>query len=272
MALFPQENLERVLAHDVVTPASPHHRAPWHSSIPTSLLQTLRARPFLAHPVCTLVLPYPRAEDAEVLRMLERVDVLDVTLPNSNVGAVGDLAGAIQSLRGLRALTIRKGAGTYLDQPAPRALLDALADAVAQYPELHTATLTFPLSGDPALSTLTTALAAAPALTTLRTPLPALWAPTYAVVAANPALGRICLVDDLGSPTSTSSSPSPSSSTCPAPACASPSSPSTSRHTHPARPRTPLLLSCIWRTPPRYPFRRAFPRCRAPPRAPERAG
>ncbi|KAJ7906847.1 hypothetical protein B0H13DRAFT_2504950 [Mycena leptocephala] len=36
---------------------------------------------------------------------------------------------------------------------------------------------------------LTAALAAAPALTTLRTPLPALWAPAYAVVAANPRLG-----------------------------------------------------------------------------------
>jgi hypothetical protein len=85
--------------------------------------------------VRTLVLPCPSAEDAEVLQMLERVDVLDVTLPNSNVGAVKDPAGAMQSLRGLRALTIRKGAGTYLDQPVPRALLDALADAVARYPD-----------------------------------------------------------------------------------------------------------------------------------------
>ncbi|KAJ7899416.1 hypothetical protein B0H13DRAFT_2337122 [Mycena leptocephala] len=70
-----------------------------------------------------------------------------------------------------------------------------------------------------ALSTLTAALAAAPALTTLRTPLPALWAPAYAVVAANPALGRICLGDDLGSSASSSPSPSPCSSTCAVPAC-----------------------------------------------------
>jgi hypothetical protein len=32
MALFPQEILERVLAHAVVAPASPFPRAPWHSS------------------------------------------------------------------------------------------------------------------------------------------------------------------------------------------------------------------------------------------------
>ncbi|KAJ7786848.1 hypothetical protein B0H13DRAFT_2395311 [Mycena leptocephala] len=72
--------------------------------------------------------------------MLERVDDLDVTLPHSN--AVEDLAGAIQSLRGLRALTIRKSAGTYLDQPAPCPLLDALADALTNCPELHTTTMT----------------------------------------------------------------------------------------------------------------------------------
>jgi hypothetical protein len=86
--------------------------------------------------VRTLVLPCPSAEDAEVFKMLERVDVLDVTLPNADSGAVEDLAAAIQSLRGLRALTIRKAAGTYLNQPAPRAFLDALADAVTNCPEL----------------------------------------------------------------------------------------------------------------------------------------
>jgi hypothetical protein len=68
--------------------------------------------------------------------MLERVDVLDVTLPTSDAGQVEDLAAAIQSLCGLRALTIRKAAGTYLNQSAPRALLDALADAVTACSEL----------------------------------------------------------------------------------------------------------------------------------------
>jgi hypothetical protein len=65
--------------------------------------------------------------------MLERDDV---TLPHSNISAVEDLAGAIQGLRGLRALTICKAAGTYLNQPAPRAQLDALADAATNCPEL----------------------------------------------------------------------------------------------------------------------------------------
>jgi hypothetical protein len=32
MDLFPEELLERALAHAVVTPASPHPRALWHSS------------------------------------------------------------------------------------------------------------------------------------------------------------------------------------------------------------------------------------------------
>ncbi|KAJ7899407.1 hypothetical protein B0H13DRAFT_2664336 [Mycena leptocephala] len=189
-------------------------------------------------------MPGPSAEDVGVFRMLEGVEVLDVTLPNSDSGAVEDLAAAIQSLRELRLLTIRKSAGTYLNQPAPRALLDALADAVTTCPELNTMTLTFPfpLSGDPALSTLTTALAAAPALTTLRMPLPALWAPASAVVAANPALGRSCLGDDLGSPTSTSLSPSPSSSTCPAHATHTPRAPErcSSYPAYGARPRAIL--------------------------------
>jgi hypothetical protein len=36
-------------------------------------------------------------------------------LPNSDAGAVEDPAGAIQSLRGLRALTIRQPTGTCLN-------------------------------------------------------------------------------------------------------------------------------------------------------------
>jgi hypothetical protein len=68
--------------------------------------------------------------------MLERLEVLDVTLPNSDSGANKDLAATIQSLRGLRALTIRKSAGTYLNQSAPRALLGALVDAATTCPEL----------------------------------------------------------------------------------------------------------------------------------------
>jgi hypothetical protein len=77
--------------------------------------------------------------------MLGRLEVLGTTLPNVGLGAVEDLAGAIQSLRGLRALTIRKAAGTYLNQPAPRALLDALADAVNGCPELVRLPLLSPL-------------------------------------------------------------------------------------------------------------------------------
>jgi hypothetical protein len=68
--------------------------------------------------------------------MLERVDIRDVTLPNSDSSAIEDLAGTIQSLRGLRALRICKGTGTYPNQPAPRALPDALTNAFTACPEL----------------------------------------------------------------------------------------------------------------------------------------
>jgi hypothetical protein len=52
-----------------------------------------------------------------------------VTLPNADVSAVGPEPTLPP------ALTIRKGVGTCLNQPASRALLDALADVVKS-PEL----------------------------------------------------------------------------------------------------------------------------------------
>jgi hypothetical protein len=146
--------------------------------------------------------------------------------------------------------------------------------------------LTSPLSGDPALSKLTAALAAAPALTTLRTPPRAVGA-CVCCGRGRPALGRICLRDDLGSPSPSSTTSTPatatsSTSTSPssAPPCPStsastacdPSSP-TSKHT-PACPGTPLLLSplSLPRTEKPHPLHRALPLRRAPPHAPERAG
>jgi hypothetical protein len=77
---------------DAIVLRSPHQS--------TSLLQTLRTCPFLVRLVCTLVPPSPSAEDAEVFRMLERLEVLDVTLPNSDSGAVEDLAAAISEPTG----------------------------------------------------------------------------------------------------------------------------------------------------------------------------
>jgi hypothetical protein len=47
--------------------------------------------------------------------MLGRVKVLDEILPDADVSAIEDLAVAIQTLHGLRALTIRKPAGTCLN-------------------------------------------------------------------------------------------------------------------------------------------------------------
>ncbi|KAJ7898249.1 hypothetical protein B0H14DRAFT_3424602 [Mycena olivaceomarginata] len=82
---------------------------------------------------------------------------------------------AIRDLSTLQALSVYKGAGTYLSQPAPHAMLDALADAQPSPSP----------SADPALCLLTTALAAALVLHTLCMPLPILWTPMYVKMAAN---------------------------------------------------------------------------------------
>ncbi|KAJ6551261.1 hypothetical protein B0H19DRAFT_1073004 [Mycena capillaripes] len=245
LAAFPEELLEQILADAVIAPATPHPRAPWHISssgkqtrgrtapllvcksfhriaLPlfyntlvlhspsqsAALLAALRARPSLARGVRTLVLPNPCASDAEVLRLLPGLLTLDVSLPNGPDNADA-LVAATRALRTVRSLTVRKGAGTYLSQPAPRAMLDALADVVSECPELHTTTLTFPLSADPALARLATALSTAPSLNTLRTPLPAVWAPAYVGVSSNTALERICMGDDLGSPSPSSAPKTP---------------------------------------------------------------
>ncbi|KAF8201279.1 hypothetical protein K438DRAFT_642693 [Mycena galopus ATCC 62051] len=126
--------------------------------------------------------------------MLPKLLVLDVTLPKSSCDdAVENLGGAIRKLNTLQELHVRKSAGTYLSQPAPCAMLNALAESVSLCKQLHSTTLTFPLSADPSLAALSAALASAPALRTLRTPLPALWSTAYVEVAANPSVERVCL-------------------------------------------------------------------------------
>ncbi|KAJ7220615.1 hypothetical protein GGX14DRAFT_559406 [Mycena pura] len=248
LADLPEELLERILANAVVAKHPADDGAPrivpllvcrafyrivlpfvYHNVVLHTLAQslavlhTLRAHPALARSVRTLVIRAPGPADAEILRAMARAGggllALDITLPGTckSGGAEPDAAllDALRELRSLRDLTVRKGAGTYLSQPAPRALLAALADAVASCPALvrppappaclsllltpaqKTVALSFPLSADPALAPLVAALAAAPALHTFRTPLPSLWAPPLLAVSANPALAQICLGDDL---------------------------------------------------------------------------
>ncbi|KAJ6544103.1 hypothetical protein B0H19DRAFT_1267416 [Mycena capillaripes] len=196
--------------HRITLPLFYHTLVLHSSSQSLSLLATLRARPALARAVRTLVLPAPCASDAEILRLLPGLRTLDITLPANSDPDSDALAASIRSLRTLRVLAVRKSAATYLCQPAPRALLDALADAVNASSELTSMTLSFPLSSNPALARLATALSAAPALRTLRTPLPALWAPAYVTVAGNPMLENICLGDE---PVSSASSHSSSGQT-----------------------------------------------------------
>ncbi|KAJ7678045.1 hypothetical protein DFH06DRAFT_1316832 [Mycena polygramma] len=156
-----------------------------------ALLETLRARPELAKAARTLALPNPCADDAELIRLLLCLWDLDITLPppNSPNADPDVLVVAVRNLRTLPTLAVRKGAGTYLSQPTPRARLYVS-------PELTSTTLAFPLSADPALMRLASALSAAPALQTLRTPLPSAWSPAYVSVASNPVLAHICLGEE----------------------------------------------------------------------------
>ncbi|KAJ7899377.1 hypothetical protein B0H13DRAFT_2664325 [Mycena leptocephala] len=132
----------------------PHPRPP--PSVP------VRGRPPNAahtHPVRMLVLPKSSPEDADMFRMLERVDVTYLSRPSS---------GNSESAR-LCMPTIGKGAVTDLNHPARCA-----GDAVS-----NKTTLMSPISGYPALPT-------------------ALSPRSHAyTVAANPALRRIFLGDDL---------------------------------------------------------------------------
>ncbi|KAJ7894448.1 hypothetical protein B0H14DRAFT_2683161 [Mycena olivaceomarginata] len=196
LASLPEELLERILAHTVIAPPVPHPRAPWHQgnastkdtrsrmapllvcrafhriALPffyhtlvlhsphqsAALLVALRAQPDLARGVRVLVLPSPSASDAAVLSMLPKLLVLDVTLPNSAEDA-DDVTRAVRDLRTLQELSVRKAAGTYLSQPASRAMLDALAGAVLASPQL--------VAANPALARVCLGDAAAPAAPSL---------------------------------------------------------------------------------------------------------
>ncbi|KAJ7040644.1 hypothetical protein C8F04DRAFT_1391512 [Mycena alexandri] len=196
-----------------------YHTLVLHSpSQARACLQTLRARPELARAVRVLVLASsaPGRAEAEVLALLTAaasthpgpgLKSLDLTLPAPGSPSPSDalaLAEAIHQLHALEVLTIRKAAGTYLSQPAPRAVLEACAAAVDACTELHTLTLTFPLAPDPALLPLVAALALAPALRTLACPMPAMWTgeSLWLRVASNPALERICLDAQAAMPSS----------------------------------------------------------------------
>lgn len=180
--LFAEELLERILAYVFVVSPAPRPRTSWHCASsprdtrsPTApllvsrafhrialpllyhtivlrssrqsvaLLHTLRAQPALVWAVYILILPTPSEWDAEVLRTLPRLLVLDATLPPTVTSSMNDgeegrsieaLCDAIRQLRTLRTLSLRKTTGTYLSQRAPRALLEAAADAVTRCPDL----------------------------------------------------------------------------------------------------------------------------------------
>ncbi|KAF8201295.1 hypothetical protein K438DRAFT_2015629 [Mycena galopus ATCC 62051] len=167
LAQFPEELLERILVDVVVAPGRSaallvtraFHRVALILHFPP-FLHILHAR---AKAVRVLLLPSPSGCDAEGTRELKV------------------LCGVIRQLRSLRSLTLRKAVGTYLS----RAILNALAAAVSRCTELHTVSLAFSLSSEPALRPLVSASSTTPSLPTVRTPFPAL--PTAA--AASVAVG-----------------------------------------------------------------------------------
>ncbi|KAJ7097700.1 hypothetical protein C8R44DRAFT_748410 [Mycena epipterygia] len=185
--------------HRIALPLFYHTVVLHNPSQARALLATLSADLLLARAVRSLILPAPSSECAAVLSLVApQLRLLDVTLPAETEAGVA-LAAALQSLSpqqpesNLRTLAVRKAPGTYLSQPAPRAVLSALASVVLASPLLDETTTSFPLSSDPALAPLVSALCAAPALHTLSTSLPALWAPPLLAISANPTLRRICL-------------------------------------------------------------------------------
>ncbi|KAJ7894508.1 hypothetical protein B0H14DRAFT_2683419 [Mycena olivaceomarginata] len=166
LASLPEELLERILVHtDTRSRMAPllvcrafdrialpffYHTLVLHSSRQSAaLLVALRAQPDLARGVRVLVLPSPSASDAAVLSMLPKLLREDAD----------DLTRAVRDLRTLQELSVRKAAGTYLSQPAPRAMLDALSSAVLASPQL--------VAANPALARVCLGDAASPAAPSL---------------------------------------------------------------------------------------------------------
>ncbi|KAJ7793393.1 hypothetical protein B0H13DRAFT_2689685 [Mycena leptocephala] len=262
-ALFPNNS-----SSAVVVPVSPHPRPTPFSHSSSNTLSKKQTRPLLVsctfHRVAlplvyyTLILRSPcRSSDpvrARLPRAFYAVEVLDVTLPDADVNAVEDLAAAIQRLRGLRALTIRKGVGTY-----PCSM--RLRTQSLRFPS-STPRLTSPLSADPALSTFTTALAVASCTHELRGP-PLVVAVTLLSgisVWGRPRLSGSCSYFDfdcmrtqgcgrgsLSSSTSTPPSPLPPPPLHPAPEYRASSHSSLSLIASPNAPSSPPVSSSLLR-------------------------
>ncbi|KAJ7899393.1 hypothetical protein B0H13DRAFT_2519167 [Mycena leptocephala] len=131
------------------------------------------AHPCLAYPVHTLVLPNSSPEDADMFRMLQRVDVTYLLRPSNGNSESARLCTPI----------IRKGAGTDLNQPARCA--GGHSCCVLSCVELNKMMLT---SGDPALSTSSLpSQQRRPSRRFVRCH--TLWVLTYAAIAANTASG-----------------------------------------------------------------------------------
>ncbi|KAK7016925.1 hypothetical protein R3P38DRAFT_3562514 [Favolaschia claudopus] len=232
---FPEELLERILAHAVIAPAAPHPRASWHSPSPPPPLQPNNLKQLNPHagaPPPSSSLPHstaspspssttpssctrpvnPRASSRRCARdrfWCTAVRVLVLASPSAgDAGVLGVLmlSGGKQGW----------GAGCYVAverkrRPRPVPCLMLWRTRLLTAPNSTPTTLTFPLSTDPALLPLANALSTAPALTTLRTPLPALpnAAPAYALVAENESLQRVCLGDDIDVPPLALPAPAP---------------------------------------------------------------
>ncbi|KAJ7097713.1 hypothetical protein C8R44DRAFT_889233 [Mycena epipterygia] len=178
-----------------------YHTVVLHSpSQARALLATLSADPLLARAVRSLILPAPSTECAAVLALVApQLHLLDVTLPSETEAGTA-LAAALQSLpleqqeSNLRTLAVRKAPSTYLSQPAPRAVLTALASVVLASPFLVRRNnhilppLVRPCPRAPRQRPVHRTSIAHPAHVPPRS-----WAPPLLAISANPTLRRICL-------------------------------------------------------------------------------
>jgi len=152
-------------------------------------------------------------EFGQVRQICNGVKFLDVTLDAATSNDVGpdadEFCAALDQLRDVRHLVVRKPSNVYVSQAKTRYVITRLAEAVHNWQDLEIAQIAFRLSDDsmaslpvslsPAqlgpISSLTHALRTRPSLHTFSTQLPSVWNNAILSVSQNEALERIVLGD-----------------------------------------------------------------------------
>ncbi|GLB40965.1 hypothetical protein LshimejAT787_0901800 [Lyophyllum shimeji] len=190
---FPEELLERILAHALPSPRPQWLHSPAHPStrlaplltshqltriatpllyhsvhLPTPdkaclLLRTLRAEPALAAHVRCLSIAGVWRDAAEVMSLCtEALYALDLNITfdsdDEDPARTDEMfAEALSRLTGVRHLTLRKPNNLYLSLPRARPFINAVALAIPSWKNLRTAHVAFKLSDDTPTSPVTSA-------------------------------------------------------------------------------------------------------------------